>query len=247
MNPSRWHNRGVQQPVRIPNASRRNSNGAQSAPTEKRRGTGRTVRGRQSRQQLIDASRVVFERDGFLRARIADICDEAGMSHGSFYTYFVSKEEIFQELVDSIELDLLRVEPVGEAAAPIDRIRSANRHYLETYRENAAILRVIQQVATFDEEVRQTRIKHQDALAHAIERRTREYQEQGLADDQINAWFAANALGGMVAFVSDQIVSRDVPVDIDFVVEQLTRLWANAIGLHDGSKKKPRARRATPS
>jgi hypothetical protein len=85
---------------------------------------------------------------------------------------------------------------------------------------------------TFDEEVRQTRIKHQDALAHAIERRTREYQEQGLADDQINAWFAANALGGMVAFVSDQIVSRDVPVDIDFVVEQLTRLWANAIRLN---------------
>ena len=92
----------------MPNASRRNHDGAQSVPVEKRRGTGRTVRGRQSRQQLIDAARIVFERDGFLRARIADICDEAGMSHGSFYTYFVSKEEIFQELVDSIEIDLLR-------------------------------------------------------------------------------------------------------------------------------------------
>jgi AcrR family transcriptional regulator len=223
----------------MPNASRRNHDGAQSAPAEKRRGTGRTIRGRQSRQQLIEAARVVFERDGFLRARIADICDEAGMSHGSFYTYFVSKEEIFQELVDSIEIDLLRIDPIAEDAVPIDRIRSANRHYLETYRNNAAILRVIQQVATFDEEVRQTRIRHQDALAHAIERRTREYQERGLADTQINAWFAANALGGMVAFVSDQIVSRDVPVDIDFVVEQLTLLWANAIGLSADSQ--PRA------
>jgi AcrR family transcriptional regulator len=228
----------VQQPVRIPNASRRNHDGAQSIPAEKRRGTGRTVRGRQSRQQLIDAARIVFERDGFLRARIADICDEAGMSHGSFYTYFVSKEEVFQELVDSIEFDLLRVDPIAEDAEPIDRIRSANRHYLETYRDNAAILRVIQQVATFDEEVRQTRIKHQDALAHAIERRTRDYQEQGLADGQINAWFAANALGGMVAFVSDQIVSRDVPVDLDFVVEQLTRLWANAIGLNTDQRQR---------
>jgi AcrR family transcriptional regulator len=228
----------VQQPVRIPNASRRNRDGRQSVPTEKRRGTGRTVRGRQSRRQLIDAARVVFERDGFLRARIADICNQAGMSHGSFYTYFVSKEEIFQELVDSIEFDLLRIDPVVETTEPMDRIRSANRHYLETYRDNAAILRVIQQVATFDEEVRQTRIKHQDALAHAIERRTRDYQEQGLADNQIDAWFAANALGGMVAFVSDQIVSRDVPVDIEFVVEQLTLLWANAIGLSTDSELK---------
>jgi len=228
----------VQQPVRIPNASRRNRDGTQSVPAEKRRGTGRTVRGRQSRQQLVDAAKIVFERDGFLRARIADICDEAGTSHGSFYTYFVSKEEIFQELVDSIEFDLLRVEPVSEDAEPIDRIRSANRHYLETYRNNAAILRVIQQVATFDEEVRQTRVRHQDALAHAIERRTREYQSQGLADAEVDAWFAANALGGMVAFVSDQIVSRDVPADIDFAVEQLTRLWANAIGLKTGTRGK---------
>ena len=228
----------MQQPVRIPNASRRNRDGTQSVPAEKRRGTGRTVRGRQSRQQLVDAAKIVFERDGFLRARIADICDEAGTSHGSFYTYFVSKEEIFQELVDSIEFDLLRVEPVSEDAEPIDRIRSANRHYLETYRNNAAILRVIQQVATFDEEVRQTRVRHQDALAHAIERRTREYQSQGLADAEVDAWFAANALGGMVAFVSDQIVSRDVPADIDFAVEQLTRLWANAIGLKTGTRGK---------
>jgi hypothetical protein len=59
-----------------------------------------------------------------------------------------------------------------------------------------------------------------------------------LADGEINAWFAANALGGMVAFVSDQIVSRDAPVDIDFVVEQLTRLWANAIGLKTGPQGK---------
>src|SRR6202046_1823872 len=187
--------------ARMPNASRRRNDEATKAADTPRRGTGRTERGRLSRQQLVRAARTVFERDGFLRARIADICDEAGMSHGSFYTYFVSKEEIFQELVDSIEIDLLRIDPIAEDAEPIDRIRSANRHYLETYRNNAAILRVIQQVATFDEEVRQTRIRHQDALAHAIERRTKDYQDQGLADGQINAWFAANALGGMVAFV----------------------------------------------
>jgi AcrR family transcriptional regulator len=72
----------VEQRAAIPNATR----GWQGAPRSKRRGTGRTSRGRQTRDQLLDAARVVFERDGFLQARVAGICDEAGVSHGSFYT-----------------------------------------------------------------------------------------------------------------------------------------------------------------
>jgi AcrR family transcriptional regulator len=180
---------------------------------------------------LIDAARTIFERDGFLRARIADICDEAQTAYGSFYTYFVSKEEIFHEVVDSVEIDLLRLEPFPEDATPIERIRAANRHYLETYQRNAGILRVIMQVSTFDEAVSQTRVLRQDGFARAIERRTRVYQEQGLADPDLDPWLAANALGGMVAFIADKVVSGDSPLDVDDVVDQLTKLWANAIKL----------------
>jgi len=173
------------------------------------------------------------------------------MSHGSFYTYFVSKEEIFQEVVDTVEIDLLRIEPVAEEADPIERIRAANRHYLETYLQNSKILQVIQQVATFDPEVRQTRVQRQDAFAHAVERRIREYQKQSLSNADLDPWLAANALGGMVAFVADQLASRDEPTDLDFAVEQLTLLWANAIGLSMPPQtpvRKPKAaRRATPA
>ena len=241
----------MQRSARMPNASRRRSDESTKGTETPRRGTGRTERGRLSRQQLIRAARVVFERDGFLHARIADICDEAKMSHGSFYTYFVSKEEVFQEVVDTVEIDLLRIEPVPEETDPIERIRAANRHYLETYLANAKILQVIQQVATFDPEVRQTRIQRQDAFGHAVERRIREYQKQSLSNPDLDPWLAANALGGMVAFVADQLASRDEPTDMDFAVEQLTLLWANAIGLDmptktPASKPKP-TRRTTPA
>jgi len=216
----------------MPNAGRgRKGDGSDAEPGEKRRGTGRTVRGRRSRQQLVDAARTVFERDGFLHARVADICDEAKTSHGSFYTYFVSKEQIFNEIVDSVEIDLLRIDALPETTDPVERIRAANRHYLDAYAEHAGILRVIQQVSTFDPDVRNTRIQRQNDFAHAIERRTLEYQKLELADDGIDAWFAANALGGMVAFVADQIFVQGQDLDIDFAVDQLTRLWANAIGI----------------
>jgi AcrR family transcriptional regulator len=179
----------------------------------------------------VRAARVVFERKGFLHARVADICDEAKMSHGSFYTYFTSKEEIFQEVVDSVEIDLLRLESVTKSAGPLERVRAANRHYLETYLDNAKILAVIQQVATFDDEVRRTRLERQDEFARAIEKRIREYQAAGQSDARLDALLAANALGGMVAFIADQVATGRTPLDLETVVEQLTVLWTNALGL----------------
>ena len=41
------------------------------------------------------AARRVFERDGYFGARVADITAEAGVAHGSFYTYFASRQDVF--------------------------------------------------------------------------------------------------------------------------------------------------------
>ncbi|EFC82803.1 TetR/AcrR family transcriptional regulator [Parafrankia sp. EUN1f] len=199
----------------------------------KRRGTGRTRRGRQTRSQLVDAARTVFERDGFLHARVADICDLAGFSHGSFYTYFVSKEEIFREVVDSVELDLLSPEPSTSTADPVERIRAANRHYLETYATSAKIMHVIQQVATFDEDVHKIRLQRHEVFARSIERRVASMQDAGIADRTVDPAYAAQALGGMVAYFADLLFNTDnsAGFTLDNAVEQLTILWANALGV----------------
>jgi AcrR family transcriptional regulator len=199
----------------------------------KRRGTGRTSRGRQTRQQLLDAARTIFERDGFLHARIADICDLAGIAHGSFYTYFASKEEIFTEIVDSVELELLTVDPAPIDTDPLERIRAANRHYLETYGAHAKIIKVINQVATIDARVLETRLQRQAAFARAIERRIRLLQDEGQADAGVDPAYAAQALGGMVAAFADFYFNtvNSFDPELDAVTEHLTHIWANAIGL----------------
>jgi AcrR family transcriptional regulator len=217
----------------IPNATR----GWQGASRNKRRGTGRTSRGRQTRDQLIDAARTVFERDGFLQARVADICDKAGVSHGSFYTYFTSKDEIFRTLVDTVEVDLLTLDPAPEDDHdPVARIRAANEHYLRAYEANAAIMRVIHQVATIDKDVWRIRFERQDAFAHAIERRVQTLQEEGAADPGVEPYYAAQALGGMVAYFAELLFNGREPVAItpDRAVDELTRIWVNALGIRPG-------------
>jgi TetR/AcrR family transcriptional regulator, transcriptional repressor of aconitase len=46
------------------------------------------------RQQILDAARARFARDGFARTSIADIVAESGLSNGAIYRYFTSKNEI---------------------------------------------------------------------------------------------------------------------------------------------------------
>lgn len=223
---------GTTRRTRLPNAAR-SARPVEEVDGEKRRGTGRTQRGRRSREHLLAAARAVFERNGFLHTRVADICDEAGMAHGSFYTYFASKEAAFQAVLDSVEFDLLALDPSPVDADPVERIRSANRHFLRTYRENAAILRVIEQVVTFDPEALETRRRRDMAFAAALEKRTRQYQEAGLVDPRVEPRIASQALGGMVFNFANYLYGQDHDDEFDFdtVVEQLTLLWANALGI----------------
>src|SRR5271155_5456762 len=65
--------------------------------TEKPSGP-RSRKGIETRARLVAAAKEVFEEDGFLDARISDIAEKAGLSHGSFYHYFESKEEVFREV-----------------------------------------------------------------------------------------------------------------------------------------------------
>jgi len=63
--------------------------------------TGRTPAGQDARkrQQILDGARRLFLSKGFDASSMGDIAQEAGVSKGTLYVYFDSKERLFQELV----------------------------------------------------------------------------------------------------------------------------------------------------
>jgi AcrR family transcriptional regulator len=52
-----------------------------------------------TRQKLLDAAEPVFAEFGYHDASIVKITEAAGVGQGTFYLYFASKKEIFDELV----------------------------------------------------------------------------------------------------------------------------------------------------
>lgn len=201
-----------------------------------------TARGRRSRRALLDAAKEVFARDGFADARITDIADAAGTAHGSFYRYFDSKEEIFIELLRELVEELrqpVRTDAGTEPKNPYERILRANRTFLEAYRANRAIMIVWEQVASLNEHVEQLRREYSDRFAARIERAIIRWQEAGLADPAIDPRYAAAALSGMLSNFAYRWSVQDADYDLDTAAEQLSLLWANALGVRVPAHHEP--------
>ncbi|MCP4543329.1 MAG: TetR/AcrR family transcriptional regulator [Chloroflexi bacterium] len=57
---------------------------------------------KERRNQILDAATAVFARLGFHRARMDDIVQESGLSKGTLYWYFDSKDDIIAALPERI-------------------------------------------------------------------------------------------------------------------------------------------------
>lgn len=175
---------------------------------------------------------------GFLEARVSDIAERAGLSHGSFYHYFESKEQIFREVAETQEALLTAPGPPGggDGGEPTERERvlRANRRYFERYRDSGPIMGVVEEVSRYDTHVNEARVRRQKHFADRAERAIRRLQAGGAADPGIDPEIAAVALGSMVGrFAELWLVEEWADYDFDHAVDQITRLWANAIGLRD--------------
>jgi AcrR family transcriptional regulator len=202
----------------------------------------RSKKGAQTRARLLESAKEVFEEAGFLDARISDIAEKASLSHGSFYHYFDSKEQIFREVAEAREAHLTAPPADGwdddTEPTELERLHRANLLYLERYRENGTIMGVIEEVSRYDELVMQARIQRQKHFADRAEKAIRRLQDAGAADPDVDPEIAALALGSMVArFAELWLVDNWGDFDLETVADQLTRLWANAIGLRE---KNPR-------
>jgi AcrR family transcriptional regulator len=190
-----------------------------------------------NRQALLAAARRVFERDGFVTARITDIADEAGLAHGSFYSHFRSKEDALAAVLGEVEEEMLHPGPSlagspGGRTDPVAVIHAANVAYLEAYRRNARLMALLEQVATVDERFAALRLERSEAFLARNARAIRRLQRAGLADPDLDPDLASLALSTMVSRSAYAVfaVGRQ-PVSVGELAATLTRLWANALGL----------------
>jgi AcrR family transcriptional regulator len=105
----------------------------------------RTARGERTLRKILDAARDEFGERGFAESSIVAITQRAGVALGTFYTYFDSKESVFQALVRDMSAQVRdHVAPAfKDAADSLDGERRALESFLQFARKHRDVYRII--------------------------------------------------------------------------------------------------------
>ena len=114
----------------------------------------------QRRQQLLQAAQRVFSHKGFHAANVADVAAEAGVSQGTVYHYFDSKEELLLTVFTEWETGTLQ-EEIGQVlqAAPTAAGKLALLAQAATHRVTSSVQLLEASVEFWSHIPRQARIR----------------------------------------------------------------------------------------
>ena len=162
----------------------------------------RTARGEKTLRKILDAARAEFGERGFADSSIVTITSRAGVALGTFYTYFDSKEAVFQALVRDMSGQVRdHVAPaLTGASGVIDGERRALASYLRFVFDHKEVYRIIDEAEFVDPAGFRT---HYETAAARIATRLEQATANGqMRDDgplatEVRAW----AIMGMNVFL----------------------------------------------
>jgi AcrR family transcriptional regulator len=196
-----------------------------------------TARGERTRRQIVDAARRVFERDGYLDVGVADIAREAGVAHGSFYTYFPTKVAVFRVLCDEVGMavdEAVTERHEGERHLdPVEALQQSNLRYVEAYQRNAKMYALMEQLGRMDGHVSGASDQRRRGHIMRISDRIRRWQERGLADPAVDPEPTAMALISMISNVCYWLFAKDAgdELDVGRAAAAVNDIWVRAVGL----------------
>lgn len=187
----------------------------------------KTARGKRTREKLLQAAEFEFGERGFHEASVSGITHRAGVALGTFYTYFESKEEIFQALVSYMSQRTRRWIAERIADAP-DRM-TAERKGLEAYIEFARLHKGIYRIITEAEFVANDAFReHYTGFAKAYQANLRKAAGQGEireGDYELWSW----AIMGMAVTLGIKYAEWDESTPVSVIADSVADLIANGI------------------
>lgn len=193
----------------------------------------RTPKSRRRREQLLGAARETFEERGYFETRVADIVRRADVSHGTFYTYFDSKDGVLRALVDELVDDLFAASAatVERHETPFLTLQATIRQFMHAYRDRAGMIRILEQAVAFSDEFLAVRLEIRARFGARLETVIRAEQARHREPVALDPELGAYALGGMVDdFARGCYVLEHLDVEEE-AIATLALIWARAIGL----------------
>jgi AcrR family transcriptional regulator len=192
-------------------------------------------RGAKTRRRLLEAAESVFADLGYHDASIVKITEAAGVGQGTFYLYFASKKEVFDELVldlnHRVRQTMTEASSAGETRA--ERELLGFTAFFRFTAEHPALYRIIRQAEFVSPEMLH---RHYERLTDGYVaglRQAMDDREIAMGDPEVLAW----ALMGIGELVGMRWIlwagEQDLPPE---VAEELAKIIRRAIGAHEDGR-----------
>jgi TetR/AcrR family transcriptional regulator len=192
----------------------------QTAPTKRvQRPDGRKAR---TRKALLDAAGKLFSDQGVERTTVDEIAEQAGVSVGSLYVHFGSKDALLLELIDqALEINEQYMQ-APDAPSGLARVLIAGEWYLRFAMEQTVAFRFVamrvlepHQAATLDEANQRIAERVQRIVARVTADLTQavddgEIAQIDIAQAMVFLWGAWNGVAGLVLRQDSLAVSEEL-------------------------------------
>lgn len=184
------------------------------------------------RQRILDSAVRVFAREGFFKARVSQIAEEAGLAPGTVYLYFKNKEDLLISIFEVRMEDIVSRfrAAVMEKQDARSRLECLVRMHLSGFQEDpdlAACFQVeLRQSSRFMRDVKSGLQQYLNLIREIVERGRRE----GVFRREVSAGLVTHLIFGTLDEVVSTWVISGMKYNLVSFADQLVDLFTNGIG-----------------
>jgi AcrR family transcriptional regulator len=188
--------------------------------------------GERTRVKLLEAARAVFLERGYNAARVDDITQKAGTSHGAFYLYFANKQDVLEalavETADHMYALADDLETIGAGEHAYEQVRNWVERFVDEYERHSPVINAWiaaeMEDSRFDQLGREVLSKFAGRIAHTIQSAV----DEGVRHP-VHPGTAAVALVSMLERFCYFWMVRGAPFKRDVVIDTLAAIWYEAL------------------
>lgn len=193
----------------------------------------RQLQALQTRENLLNAGRIIFLEKGFQKATMTQINELAKTGYGTAYLYFRNKDELFTILMENIMQKMhevaglpFRPQTKQEAYA---QIKEQTCLFLQLALEEKEMMRVVKEATGVSEIVREKWNQIRLRFITGITKDITQVQQSGLVRKKTNAALSAKGWFYMNEQLMWDLVLNEISEDIDDISETLTELYTGGL------------------
>ncbi|NBM15258.1 TetR/AcrR family transcriptional regulator [Streptomyces sp. GC420] len=183
------------------------------ASTTRRRSTAADRRAALEKRILSVIEELLRSGVTYTELSVEQMAHAAGISRSTFYLYFRDKVDVLLRLSGSLKTESFAIAAAWRPCAPdggVDGLARTYERILRHYREHAALLSAINEVAAYDPMVREAWTADQERFIDNLVKVIEEEQRDSRTPADIDARLAAKAIvqgGGQV--IAQQVANSD--------------------------------------